>query len=259
MKESEKRLGLLISGSGTTAEAIIKACQEGRIKKIVPVVVIASRTEAPGIAKAERLGIKTLVIQRGNFPSSVAFGKELLRTLQSFDVDFVSQNGWLVKTPANVVEVYRGRIINQHPGPLDPGREDFGGKGMYGARVTCSRLAYEWMIEEENPWTESTVHFVNEEYDRGDLVSVIKIAIPSLGRPVTLAELRKEPRFLIATTKSVQEQLLPLEHKNVIEALRKFAEGEVKGYRRLLPLVPVGSEEVLYQAKNLVRELFPKG
>lgn len=48
MKESELRTALLISGGGTTAEAVIKATQRGELKGIQPVVVIASRPSAGG-------------------------------------------------------------------------------------------------------------------------------------------------------------------------------------------------------------------
>lgn len=257
MKESELRIGLLISGGGTTAEAVIKACQEGRLKRVKPVAVISSRPKAPGVQKAQRLGIETFVVQPKKFPTIEAFGKKLLEILKTVGVDLVSQNGWLVKTPLNVVGEYERRIINQHPGPLDPGKEDFGGKGMYGARVTCARLAYEWAIEEENAWTESTIHHVTEEYDQGDLIRVVQMEVPSVTHPVTIAELQEDPQLLVKMTKKVQKELLPLEHKNVIATLRGFAEGKQLRCDRLQSLIPPKNERILYRAKNLAVELFP--
>lgn len=259
MKESELRIGLLISGSGTTAEAVIKACQQERLPKIKPVVVISSRPDTTGVQKAQRLGIKTLIVQPGDFPTSEAFGERLLTILKTLGVDFVSQNGWLVKTPSNVIEEYERQIINQHPGPLDPGRVGFGGKGMYGTRVSCARLAYEWAVGESNPWTESTTHYVNEEYDQGKLIRVVQMQIPSLPYPVTVAELEKENQYLRQTSKDIQAQLLPLEHKNVIATLQSFANGGTLTFERPQALIPKNTEHIVDKVKQLAIQLFPKG
>ena len=52
------RIALFISGGGTTMEAIIKACQNGTLKNVVPSLIIASKKSAGGIEKARNLGIK---------------------------------------------------------------------------------------------------------------------------------------------------------------------------------------------------------
>lgn len=251
MRKSEWRLALLISGSGTTMEAVIKAYQEKRLLDIKPVVVVASRSDAPGIQKATELGVDWIVIQP----------EELLRTLKKYQVDLISQNGWMPLTPKNVVRKYEGMVFNQHPGPLDPGRSkfDFGGKGMFGSRVTCARVAFEWVVGEKNPWTEATTHYVTEKYDEGDLIRVVRMEIPLLGRPVTIVELAETPQALIKTTKEVQKELLPLEHENVIATLQAFAEDKQLKFRRTKPLIHQGQEQILFQAKKLAIKLFPEG
>jgi len=248
-----KRLAILISGGGTTAEAIIKACQEKRLRGILPTIVISSRFDALGIQKAKNLGVKTIVISPKEFKSKKEFGKRLIRILKKYKIDLVSQNGWLPLTPKQVTEEYRGRIINQHPGPLDPGRKfDFGGKEMYGARVMCARLAYAWLTKEKKPWTEATVHFANEQYDKGDLLRTEKMSLPPLRG-------KFNEQILKEKTLELQKQLLPLEHKNVIESLRMLAKGEVKGFRRKKPLIHKKNEKILLKAKEIAFRLFPKG
>jgi len=248
-----KKLAILISGSGSTAEAIIKTCQEKRLEGILPVVVISSRSDALGIQKAKNLGVKTLVVSPKDFRSKKEFGQRLLEILQKYKIDLVSQNGWLPLTPAVVIEKYQGRIINQHPGPLDPGRKfDFGGKGMYGARVMCARLAYEWLTKEENPWTEATVHFANEEYDKGELLRVEKMALPPFRG-------KFNEQILKEKTLEAQRRLLPLEHQNVIDGLKMLAEGKARGFRRKRPLIPRKNERILLKAKEIAFRLFPKG
>lgn len=259
-KESEARIALLISGGGTTAEAVIRACQSGELKRVKPVLVISSKPDAPGIQKAEALGVETYTVQRKDFPSSEAFGEQLLRTLKSYGVELVSQNGWLPLTPASITEEYKEKIINQHPGPLDPGRGiDFGGKGMYGSRVTAARLGYSWVAGEDF-WTEATTHHVTEKYDDGDLIRVVRMDIPSFDRSVTIAELQNSPQPLIDKTKEAQVKLLPLEHQNVIATLQTFAEqGSLPHFRRPQPLIPRGREQILYEAKRIAQLLYPQG
>ena len=254
------RIASLISGSGTTMEAVAKACREGVLVGLVkPVVVISSRQDNQGIKKAKRYGIKTFIVRPKDFSTSEAFGERLLEIFENFDVDLISQNGWLPLTPVNVVRKFRERIINQHPGPLDGKRLDFGGKGMYGSRVICARLAFVWAIGQENPWTESTIHYVTKGFDEGSLIRVVRMAIPSFSRPITIAELQEDSQKLIETTRLVQAQLLPLEHQNVIAVLRAFAKGNPPRFVRSQPLISPGQKRVLLEAKKLAIRLFPQG
>ena len=137
------KIALLISGGGTTMEAIIKAAQNDTLKNVSPVLVIVSKESAGGLIKAKNLGISEkniLVINPKNFKTEEEFGEKIIKECEERKVDFIGQYGWLVKTPENVCEAFKGRIINQHPGPLDNGRSDFGGAGMYGKRVHKARL-----------------------------------------------------------------------------------------------------------------------
>lgn len=253
------KTALLISGSGTTAEVIIKASQAGRFKKILPVVVIASRPDAAGIEKAKKLGIETVVINPADFSSTKLFGEALLKNLLDRHIKFVSQNGWLPLTPVNVVESFRNTIINQHPGPLDPGRPmDFGGKGMYGARVTCARLAYLWTTGDE-PFTEATTHFVTEEFDRGEIIRAVRMNLPKLSKTISMELLETNPQPLIEATHEIQAQLLPVEHDNVIFTLVEFENGTAYRHTRPAPLVPGKYYDILRKAKELAIKLFPDG
>src|SRR3989344_1245413 len=116
------KICLLISGGGTTMQAIIKACQEGRLKNVEPVLVISSNPEAGGIAKVRALKINDkdiLVINPKDFENREAFGETIIKECKKRGVNFIGQYGWLVKTPENVLNEYKGMIVNQHPAPLD--------------------------------------------------------------------------------------------------------------------------------------------
>lgn len=241
MKESDINTAFLISGEGTTAEAAIGACQHGEIKNIRPVVVMASKRDTRGLARAEALGIPTEVVARSDYKGqSESFGDALLRRLRHYGVDLVSQNGWLPKTPENVIDEFGGRIINQHPGRLPA----FGGKGMYGLRVTCATLAYFDLAGEQDLWTASVVHHVTNAYDVGHLIQVRRLNLLPWGKSQGLLE----------RTECVQQQLLPIEHDNVICVLSAFGDGRV-------PTAEFDGtqfhNDLLQAAKSLAVQLYP--
>lgn len=258
------RVAFLISGSGSTMEAAIKAAKNDTLPGISPVVVISSNKKALGISKAQALGIPTKIIERKQFETPEMFGEELLRICQEYDVELISANGWLPLTPGNVIQTFKNKIINQHLGPLDPGRGfDFGGVGMYGLRVMASRFIFEWGINDIAPWTEATVHFVTEEFDKGDLVHTTKVSLPLPEKQFSLDELknnRELQTYLKETVINFQKEFLPIEHQTVIAALSLFSFGKIpEGFQRSTPLIEEKDKIVLEKSKQLAIELFPTG
>lgn len=69
--------------------------------------------------------------------------------------------GYIRLVPPEIVVKYDGRIVNVHPGLLPA----FGGPGMYGQRV------HRAVLEAGARVTGVTVHFVNEQYDRGKIIA----------------------------------------------------------------------------------------
>ncbi len=252
------KLAILLSGSGTTACSILTAIAENRLTSIKPVVVISSRPEAAGLEKTRVFDIPTVVVTRREFESSEEFGKTLSEALLKFDAELVSQNGWLVLTPANVIAQYKGKIINQHPGPLDPPNSDFGGRGMYGARVVAARLIY-CMLTDSDWWTEATTHLVDIEYDKGTIIRIEKLDLAEFRQSLSLDEIRKNKDEIIEKVSQIQQKLLPLEHANVITTLQSFVDHNVPNYQRVSQLIPPNNVEALNTAKELAIKLFPHG
>lgn len=250
-----KRVAILISGNGTTAQATIKACQDNTLTGIQP-FAISSNSEAKGNEKVGNLGITPHIIDRKKLGKE-EFDKKLLLVLDELQIDFISLQGWLLLISPAIVAKYKGRIMNQHPGPLDPGRPDFGGKGMSTPyRVNCAILAYVWATGSD-AWTESDTHFVTEDFDMGDLIRTEKMSIPSKKEKITIDTLRKNPEELMKTTHQVQKEFYPVEHKNVIASLQMYADGTMKGFKRKQPLIPKENVSILQEAKKLALELFP--
>ncbi len=238
------RTALLISGGGTTMEAIIKACQSGILAGVTPALIVSSDPNAKGIEKAKALGIPDediIVMNPKAFEGRDIFGEKLIEECKKRNVDFIGQYGWHWKTPENIIQEFEGRIVNQHPGPLDTGRPDFGGPGMFGLRVHETRLLFVKKVNRDF-WTEATTHRVTGEFDKG--VVVKRKQIPILEDD---------------TAESIQARLLPIEHEVQIEALKDFVNDNVTEFKRETPLVLTGEEEILDECKKLAKEKYPNG
>jgi phosphoribosylglycinamide formyltransferase 1 len=238
------RIALLISGGGTTMQAVIKACQDGTLPTVQPSLVIASKPDAGGIEKAKALGIShddIIVLNRKSFKSEEEFGEAILAECKKRNIDFIGQYGWLAKTPVNVCDNYRGMIVNQHPGPLDNGRPDFGGQGMYGMRVHQARLEF---VRKTNRdfWTEATAHRVTPVFDEGKIIKRKQI-----------------PIFQNDTAESLQARLLPIEHEVQIEVLQDFVNNKVVEFVRESSLVQSTELDILKECKESARKMYPNG
>jgi phosphoribosylglycinamide formyltransferase 1 len=243
MYKKETRIALFISGRGTTAQMIIQACKERRIGAR-PVLVVSSDPQAPGIQKVLSEGLAkedVLVISPRQYINKEVFGNAIVNACRARRVDIFLQCGWMVKTPSNVVAAYPG--LNEHPGPLDPGKPDFGGKGMFGRRVHHARLLFVRDKDPQHWWTEATVQQVAKDYDKGAVV----------GR-------RRVPIFSKDDTNTLAQRVLLEEHALQIWALNQIVQGKL----RALPSrndVLVKPDEVpfLEWAKQEAIKKFPNG
>lgn len=255
-RKSLKRLAILISGNGTTAQAVINAYQKNELTGLKP-VVISSNKNAKGNERVKNLGAQLFVIDKNDCGTTEEFNDKLCNLMEKLSIDIISLQGWLPLIPFSLVLKYQGKIINQHPGPLDPGRPDFGGKGMLTPyRTNSARLAYVWATGEE-AWTESDTHFVTQNFDMGGIIRTEKMSIPSKKEKVSIKMLRENPQDLIQTTHVVQKAFYLVEYQNVIKTLQLFADGDVKEYKRKKQLIPEKNIEILENAKKLAIQLFP--
>lgn len=166
------RLAVLASGRGSNLQAIIDHFENLSRERIAKIVLVASnRADSPALIRAA-----TASIDIASFDAADE-GDQLLEILRRARVDLVILAGYLKRIPPKVVREYSGRILNIHPALLP----DFGGEGMYGARV------HEAVVASGAKESGVTVHIVNDEYDRGPIVAQWRVPVEADDTAETLA------------------------------------------------------------------------
>jgi len=166
-----RKIAILASGSGTNAENIIKYFSTRNVAKVT--LVLSNKREAYVFQRAAKLKIKSVFFDRDEFYT----GRKVLDYLLESDIDFIVLAGFLWLVPVNILDEYAGRVINIHPALL-PG---YGGKGMYGEKVHAAVIA--------NHEKESgiSIHYVNRNYDEGDIIFQARCKVDISDTPETLA------------------------------------------------------------------------
>lgn len=168
------RLGVLISGGGTTLVNFLEKIDAGELNAEV-VTVIASRPDCTGIAKAETKGIPCHVISRGEFSGVSAFSRAIFDQCREAEVDLVTLAGFLAKI--EIPGDFEHRVMNIHPSLIPA----FCGKGMYGHHVHEAVLARGCKV------TGCTVHFADNEYDHGPIILQRCVPVEANDTPDRLA------------------------------------------------------------------------
>lgn len=164
----------MASGSGSNFQSIIDAIDRGDINARIN-GLIAGKPHIKAIDRANRHYIPVTVLDQ-KAPSQ--FESELLSLLKSLNPDLIVLAGFLRKIPDSVVDTFEGKIINIHPSLLPK----YGGKGFYGEHV------HRAVIESGDAESGCTVHFVNEQYDDGDIIEQVRVPVNPNDTPETLAK-----------------------------------------------------------------------
>lgn len=154
-------LVVFASGSGTTLQSIIDAISNKKLNAKINLVV-TNKPEAYALKRAELAGIPTYTISA---KSTSEIDEELFDVLKKYEIDLIVLAGYLRMIGEKLLSKYT--IINTHPSLLPK----FGGKGMHGMHV------HQAVIEAKEKVSGVTVHFVNNEYDRGNIIRQTKVEV----------------------------------------------------------------------------------
>ncbi|MEM0128028.1 MAG: phosphoribosylglycinamide formyltransferase [Thermoplasmatales archaeon] len=185
------QLAVLVSGEGTNLQAIIDAIENRSLNNVSILKVVSSNPSVRALRRAESHGIKTMVISKDKMIEQL--------TPVFMNVDLVVLAGFLWILPAGLIGIRP--ILNVHPSLLPL----FGGKGMYGERVTAQVLNSGMKV------TGVTVHLVTEDVDAGPIVLQRCIKVDGDETPSSLLE-----------------KMHPIEHELLVKAIKLFSEKKYK-------------------------------
>ena len=188
-----KKIGILSSHNGSGYLTIDEACKKGKINAEV-VVVISNNSNANVLNTAKKRGTNTHIINDKLYPDE-NLDMKITELLNNYKCDYIFLSGYMKKIETNLISTFKNKIINSHPALLPK----YGGKGMYG------RLVHENVIKAKEKESGVTIHFVNEEYDKGEFI---------LQKSLKIEE--------GCSVDELENNIKELESKSIIEAFKKI-------------------------------------
>jgi formyltetrahydrofolate-dependent phosphoribosylglycinamide formyltransferase len=197
------RVAVLLSGEGTSLENLCEQIDAGLPARVE--VVVASKANAGGLARAKRRGVPAIAVPRREYPDVHAFNDAVHAALAGFEIDLVALLGFL--SPFEPRERFAGRVINVHPALIPA----FSGQGFYGHRV------HEAVLEAGVKVSGATVHFADDEYDHGPIILQEAVPVREDDTPESLAARVQEAerRLVPAAIRLIAEGRLAVEGRRV--------------------------------------------
>lgn len=165
------KIAIFASGSGTNAENIIKTFHSGNLLRVVKVYTDVA--DAGVIERLRPYGVETEYVEPRVWRQDPGLVVDALR---AEGVDLVVLAGFMRLVDKRIVEAFPRRILNLHPALLPA----YGGKGMYGHHV------HEAVIAAGEKKSGVTVHYIDEHYDRGEILMQAEVEIEEGETPQTL-------------------------------------------------------------------------
>ena len=188
-------IAVFCSGNGSNFQAIVDSVKCGEIPAKVALMV-CDNPKAFALERAEKEGIKSLLVERKSFKTKDEFEAEIVRNLAKENIELICLAGFMHLISPGFVQRYRHKILNIHPALLPSFKGTHGIKDAldYGAKATGV-----------------TVHFVDEQMDHGPII---------LQKSLEIKDDDTE-EFLATRIHNIEHQLYP-------EAIKLFVEGKLR-------------------------------
>lgn len=167
-----KKIIVFASGSGTNAENIIKYFKDSATAEVS--LVLSNNQSAKVLERAHKLNVIALHFDKTAFYNT----NDVLHILEDTQPDLIVLAGFLWLFPNKILEKFPNKVINLHPALLPK----FGGKGMYGNNV------HQAILENKEKETGITIHYVNENYDEGQVIFQTAFPVDSQDTVESIAE-----------------------------------------------------------------------
>ena len=193
-------LGIIASHTGTNFQAILDACNQGRLSATCR-VIISNNSRSMALRRARSQGIPGFHLSARTHPSPTDLDLAIANTMTGHQVDLMVLAGYMKLLGPITLTRYRSRILNIHPALLP----DFGGRGMHGDNVHSAVLA------SGEKFTGVTIHLVDDMYDHGQIIAQAKVPV-----------LEQD------SVESLRTRVLEREHEFYVETLQKIISGEIR-------------------------------
>ena len=167
-----KNVAIFASGEGTNAENLFNYFNND--KRVKFKLVVTNSDTAGVIERAEKYKKNVQIISK---TALTEYTDKIIEFLKAENIDIIVLAGFLLKIPEAFIKAFPNQIINIHPSLLPK----FGGKGMYGINV------HKAVIESKETESGITIHYVNEEYDKGEIILQAKCEVNENDTPETLS------------------------------------------------------------------------
>ena len=157
----KKRIAIFASGSGSNAQKIMEYFKRNNDAEVA--LVLTNNPDSFVLQRADNFEIPSHIFDKKEFYES----EKIITLLKNLNVDLIVLAGFLWLVPQNLLKTFPNKIINIHPALLPK----YGGKGMYGERV------HKAVLEAKEPESGITIHFVNSEFDEGEIIHQSKFRI----------------------------------------------------------------------------------
>lgn len=189
-------LAVFVSGRGSNLKAII---DNQELNSLINIKAVCSNDPNCNALKiAQSLAIDTYIVPKIQDEKAVS---TIIDFLELREIELIVLAGYLKLIPELLVNRFEEKIINIHPALLPA----FGGKGMYGMNV------HKAVFESSAKVSGATVHFVNQEYDKGKIIAQRCVDISDVKSPEEIAK-----------------RVLQIEHKLLPFVIKKFAQNKIK-------------------------------
>ncbi|MBQ1885275.1 MAG: phosphoribosylglycinamide formyltransferase [Bacteroidales bacterium] len=163
---------IFASGSGSNAENIFNYFKDSKLVRVG--LLITDNPKAFVIERCRRHSVPCLVLSKRLIDDT----DFMLGVLRDFRTNFVVLAGYIKLVPDYIVAAFDQRIVNIHPSLLPK----HGGKGMYGSRVHQS------VLDSGDKESGITIHFIDNDYDRGSVIFQAKCPVLPDDTADTLAQ-----------------------------------------------------------------------
>lgn len=194
MAKEPMKLAVFISGTGTNMVAIHDAIKNGELDAKIALVV-SSNDRAKGIEYARSEGLDTLIFVPADYDDPQAVDAKIVEALDERDIEYVAMAGYMRKVTPVLLDAYPNRVVNLHPALLPAHR---------GAH------AIQDAFEAGDEVTGITIHFANEEYDKGPIIFQHEV-----------------PVLPDDTLDDLEARIHEAEHMYYPQVLQRIAQGEV--------------------------------